>query len=79
VYHRFGDAKHASTNTSLHVLEKQFQYFKEHNYKVIPLKTLNAALQRKEKIPDNWVVFCVDDSGDGPYGDDFISGTHHKA
>ena len=62
VYHRFGDAKHASTNTSLHVLEKQFKYFKEHNYKVIPLKQLNQALQQGKKIPDNWVVFCIDDS-----------------
>ena len=62
VYHRFGDEKHASTNTSLQVLEKQFKYFKEHNYKVIPLKQLNRALQQGKTIPDNWVVFCIDDS-----------------
>ncbi len=62
VYHRFGDSKHTSTNTSLEVLEKQFKYFKDNNYKVIPLKQLNSALQKHEKIPDNWVVFCIDDS-----------------
>jgi len=62
VYHRFGDGKHASTNTSLEVLEKQFNYFKDNNYKVVTLKTLHTAMLKKEKIPDNWVVFCIDDS-----------------
>jgi len=62
VYHRFGDAKHASTNTSLQVLEKQFKYFQDNHYKVIPLKRLYSALKRGEKIPDNWVVLCIDDS-----------------
>lgn len=62
VYHRFGDAKHSSTNTSLKVLKKQFEYFKNNDYKVISLKTLNIALKEKKNIPDNWVVFCIDDS-----------------
>ncbi len=62
VYHRFGDNKHASTNTSLPVLEKQFKYFKDNNYKVVSLKKLHAALKKKERIPDNWVVLCIDDS-----------------
>ena len=62
VYHRFGDAKHASTNVSLQVLKKQFDYFKENNYEVVPLSKLNKALKDKENIPDNWVVFCIDDS-----------------
>jgi len=62
VYHRFGDEKHASTNTSLEVLEKQFKYFKDNNYKVVTLKRLHTALKKQEKIPDNWVIFCIDDS-----------------
>ena len=62
VYHRFGDAKHASTNVSLEILKKQFDYFKNNDYEIISLKKLNKALKNKEKIPDNWVVFCVDDS-----------------
>jgi peptidoglycan/xylan/chitin deacetylase (PgdA/CDA1 family) len=62
VYHRFGDALHASTNTSLKVLKKHFEYFKTHNYKVIPLSTLNNALKNGKKIPDNWVVLNIDDS-----------------
>ena len=62
VYHRFGDDKHASTNTSLDILKKQFDYFKDNDYKVISLETLNKALKSHQDIPDNWVVFCIDDS-----------------
>ncbi len=62
VYHRFGDSEHPSTNTSLDVLRKQFDYFKENGYEVITLSKLNDALKAKKTIPDNWVVFCIDDS-----------------
>ncbi len=62
VYHRFGDSAHASTNTSIEVLRKQFEYFKNNNFKVITLERLNNALKAKEAIPDNWVVLCIDDS-----------------
>lgn len=62
VYHRFGDDKHSSTNTSLEVLKKQFEYFKNNDYEVISLNKLNTALKTKQKIPDNWVVLCIDDS-----------------
>ena len=62
VYHRFGDDKHASTNTSLDILKKQFEFFKDNDYKIISLDQLNRALREHKKIPDNWVVLCVDDS-----------------
>lgn len=62
VYHRFGDAKHASTNTSLELLKSQFEYFKQNNYKVIPLATLTKAINEKQKIDDKWVVLTIDDS-----------------
>lgn len=62
VYHRFGDSTHASTNTSIEVLRKQFEYFKNNNYEVITLEKLNDALKAKQDIPDNWVVLCIDDS-----------------
>ncbi len=62
VYHRFGDNEHPSTNTSLNVLRKQFDYFKDNGYEVITLSKLNDALKTKKTIPDNWVVLCIDDS-----------------
>ncbi len=62
VYHRFGDEKHASTNVSLDILRKQFDYFKDNAYEVITLEKLNKALKSHQYIPDNWVVLCIDDS-----------------
>lgn len=62
VYHRFGDERHPSTSTSLDVLKKQFDFFKQNNYDVISLEKLNHALKNRETIPDNWVVLCIDDS-----------------
>ncbi len=62
VYHRFGDKKHASTNTSLEILKQQFEFFKHNGYEVITLERLNRALKEKKSIPDNWVVLCIDDS-----------------
>lgn len=62
VYHRFGDDKHASTNTSLELLRSQFEYFKSNDYKVIPLATLTKAINEKQKVDDKWVVLTIDDS-----------------
>jgi len=62
VYHRFGDATHASTNTSIEILTKHFEYFKKNNYEVIPLSKLEKALKKGEEIPDNWVILNIDDS-----------------
>ena len=62
VYHRFGDNKHASTNTSLEVLTKQFEFFKKNHYKVVSLSLLHTYLLEKKDIPDNWVILTIDDS-----------------
>lgn len=62
VYHRFDDSKHESTNTSLQELEKEFEYFKANNYKVVTVSKIVEKLKNKEKIPDNWVAFTIDDA-----------------
>ena len=62
VYHRFGDDKHQSTNTTLKELEKEFQYFKNNNYKVVTTSKIIDKLNKKEEIPSNWVAFHIDDS-----------------
>lgn len=62
VYHRFGDDRHTSTNTSIDILKQHFEYFKQHHDKVIPLSRLNSALKNGESIPDDWVVLTIDDS-----------------
>lgn len=62
VYHRFGDDRHQSTNTTLKELEKEFKYFKDHGYKVVPMIEIVNKLKNNKKVPDNWVAFNIDDS-----------------
>ncbi|RXJ84929.1 polysaccharide deacetylase family protein [Arcobacter cloacae] len=62
VYHRFGDSKHESTNTSIKELEQQFDYLKKNNYEVVALSKMIDKLNKKENIPDNWVAFTIDDA-----------------
>ncbi|WP_331774898.1 polysaccharide deacetylase family protein [Sulfurospirillum sp. 1612] len=62
VYHRFGDGRHPSTDTTKSELIREFEYFKNNNYKVVPLETLVTALKQKKNIPDNWVVLTIDDN-----------------
>lgn len=62
VYHRFGDSRHPSTNTSLTELRKEFNYFKNNGYKVVKLEKLVNALKEDREIPDNWVVLTIDDN-----------------
>ncbi len=62
VYHRFGDSRHPSTNTTLEELEKEFKYFKDNGYKVVKLSEIIEKLKKKEDIPDNWVALTIDDS-----------------
>lgn len=62
VFHRFGDDRHLSTNTSIETLRAEFEYLKQHNYEVISLKRLHNALQKGEEISDRWVVLTIDDS-----------------
>lgn len=62
VYHRFGDSRYPSTNTSIEELRHEFEYFKTNGYEVVPLAKLVAALKDKKDIPDNWVVLTIDDN-----------------
>lgn len=62
VYHRFGDSRYPTTNTTVEELRNNFEYFKNNGYKVIPLEKLINALKDKKDIPDNWVILTIDDS-----------------
>ncbi len=62
VYHRFGDDRYPSTNTTILELKKQFEYFKKHNYKVVPIAKIIERVKTKQDIPDNWVGLAIDDS-----------------
>lgn len=62
VYHRFGDSRHESTNTSILELRSNFEYLKKNNYEVVPLSKIIQKLKNKENIPDNWVSITIDDA-----------------
>jgi peptidoglycan/xylan/chitin deacetylase (PgdA/CDA1 family) len=62
VYHRFGDSRYPTTNTTIEELRSQFDYFKNNGYKVVPLQKLILALKEKKSIPNNWVVLTIDDN-----------------
>ena len=62
IYHRFDDAKHSSTSISTKELTKQFQYFKDNGYKVVPLNDILEKVKNKEEVPKKWVALNIDDS-----------------
>jgi len=62
VFHRFGDTRYPTTNTSIKTLKAEFQYLKDNGYEVISLARLKKAYESGEKISDKWVIFTIDDS-----------------
>ncbi|MCK9162495.1 MAG: polysaccharide deacetylase family protein [Arcobacter butzleri] len=62
VYHRFGDDRYPSTNTSLEQIRKDFEYLKNNDYRVVPLSLLVSYIQEGKDIPPKWVVLTIDDN-----------------
>ena len=62
VYHRFADDRYQSANTTIKELTKQFNYFKDNNYEVVPLSKILTKLEKKEEIPSKWVALTIDDA-----------------
>ncbi|MGK0255721.1 MAG: peptidoglycan/xylan/chitin deacetylase (PgdA/CDA1 family) [Arcobacteraceae bacterium] len=62
VYHRFADDRYPTANTTIKELTKQFDYFKNNNYKVVPLAQILTKLENKEPIPEKWIALTIDDA-----------------
>ena len=62
VYHRFGDSRYPTTNTTIEELKNEFEYFKNNGYKVVPLEKLTSTLKQKKAVPNNWIVLTIDDN-----------------
>lgn len=62
VYHRFGDDRYPSTNTSLEQLRSDFEHLKKNNYQVVPLSKLVNTIKEGKAVPSNWVVLTIDDA-----------------
>lgn len=65
--HRISDNRYLSTSTPVKVLEEEFQYLKNHNYKVVKTSEIIKKINNKEKIPNNWVAFEIDDAYESFY------------
>ncbi len=61
VYHRFGDSRYPSANTTKEQLIQQFEYLKEHNYKIVPIEKILTNIKAHKDIPNNWVALTIDD------------------
>lgn len=62
VFHRFGDPRHPSTNTSLEVLRAEFEYLKANGYIVVPLSRIADTLKTGRPVDPKWIVLTVDDA-----------------
>ena len=58
VYHRFGDHRYQSTNTTLVDFEAHLKYLKDYNFSV---KTLSKAMENLESGFSRTVVITIDD------------------
>jgi peptidoglycan/xylan/chitin deacetylase (PgdA/CDA1 family) len=61
LYHRFNDERYQSTNTQNEALRRQFEFLKENNYTIVPLKAIVDKLNQNETLPEKWVALTIDD------------------
>jgi len=62
IYHRFGEARYASTNIDPKVFAAQMQYLVDQQIPVLSLEEVAHALQQGRSLPDKAVVLTVDDA-----------------
>ncbi len=60
-YHRFGDNRYRSTNTSLDVFEQHLRYLKENQYTVLTFGEAFKRWKNNESFPAKTTVITIDD------------------
>ena len=60
-YHRFGDDRFPSTNTSVEVFEKQLKYLKENNFEVLGFGEAINNWKSGKNNPEKAVILTIDD------------------
>lgn len=60
-YHRFGDDRYPSTNTSTKVFEEQLKYLKQNNFTVLSLGKAVKAWKNGDDLPEHAVIITIDD------------------
>lgn len=62
IYHRFGDSRYPSTNTSLADFRAHLDTLKQGGYAVLPLSDIVDRLQGGNPLPERCVAITVDDA-----------------
>jgi peptidoglycan/xylan/chitin deacetylase (PgdA/CDA1 family) len=60
-YHRFGDSRYPSTNTSSNVFESQLKYLADNHYTVLTLGEAVAKWKAGKSLPDKAAILTIDD------------------
>jgi peptidoglycan/xylan/chitin deacetylase (PgdA/CDA1 family) len=69
VYHRFESAVADSMAVRTAKFASELRYLADHQYRIVPLRTIVSALQRKEPLPAHAVAITVDDGHRTVYTD----------
>ena len=62
IYHRFGEAEFASTNTSLEQFDAHLNYLEEAQFTIWPLKRILDAISSGQSLPQRTVAITIDDA-----------------
>lgn len=62
IYHRFGDPRHPSTNTSLTEFRAHLEALRSGGYQVLPLVEIAERLRDGRPLPERCVAITVDDA-----------------
>lgn len=62
MYHRFGEAKYPTTNTTLAQLDAHIAYLQNNNFNVQPLAVVVAALKARTPLPPKTIAITIDDA-----------------
>ena len=71
MYHRFGDGRYPSTNTTIEQFEAHLEELAGGGYTVLPLAEVVGKLREGESLPDRTVAITVDDAYTSVYEEAF--------
>jgi peptidoglycan/xylan/chitin deacetylase (PgdA/CDA1 family) len=67
MYHRFGESRYPSTNTTVEQFSAHLQELKDGNYVVKPVPEILAAIRAGTELPDKTVGITIDDAFSSVY------------
>jgi len=62
VYHRFGENKYPSTNTTISQFKKHINELTKNNYNVVPIEEIIDAFKNKNDLPEKTIGLTIDDA-----------------